>query len=173
MDNSPVNQRSRPRYLHNILIEDDGAKFDVPRSSPDSMSTNTAPATSDFDSEAPYPHTDFTYATSPGSSAVAQSPTGSTGRSGSGQPSPPGTAGRSSQPYYSSSPVSQSRMHSSQQPSHTSYPSGSTGGSTSHVPPPDYYQGVVPFLGPTAASQVGLCFFVCSFRPLRHIVNCH
>jgi hypothetical protein len=141
MDGSPNSQqstRSRPNYPHPILLEDDRTRnADPALGSPTSVQSGSVP--SDYDPEAPYPHTENSYAYNP----PAQTITNQDGRIGSHQSSP--TTEHYSHHY---NPMQQRQQHSPT--SNSSY--------ASQQPtlrgPQSYYSGVIPFLGSPPPTQV-------------------
>lgn len=148
MDGSPTSQqsqRSRPNYPHPILLEDDRSRnTDATLGSPTSMHVGSIP--SDYDPEAPYPHTDNPYAYSHSPSGN-NSPDIGAPRIGSHQASPtPIPFPR----HYN--PGQQRQQHSPT--SNTSYASQQSVPIMMRGAQQDYYQGVIPFIGSPPPAQV-------------------
>jgi hypothetical protein len=145
MEGSPTSQqsqRSRPNYRHPILLEDDRSRItEAALSSPSSVNGGSIP--SDYDPEAPYPHTEnpYTYGHSP------DGPESGTPRIGSQSSSP--TATHYPRQY---NPTQQRQQHSpTSNASHTSQQSAPIMMRESLH---EYYQGVIPFLGTPPPAQV-------------------
>lgn len=147
-DNS---MRSRPKYPHPILLEDGGGSrvigpttIEAPLDSP--SSPHTSKFMSDYDPEAPYPHTERSYGYVPSGPSFTNQSTGMD-RMNSNPSSPTGI-------YHAHhfSPDHAPAVPNAGQASHLHYTSSSSGHSPPRIPEPDYYQGVLPF-GPPNPSQ--------------------
>lgn len=148
-DNS---MRSRPKYPHPILLEDGGGSraigpttIEAPLDSP--SSPHASKFMSDYDPEAPYPHTERSYGYVPSGPSFTNQSTGMD-RMSSNPSSPTGI-------YHAHhfSPDHAPAVPNAGQASHLHYTSSSSGHSPPRIPEPDYYQGVLPF-GPPNPSQV-------------------
>jgi hypothetical protein len=148
MEASPTSQqsqRSRPNYRHPILLEDDRSRItEAALGSPSSNNDGSIP--SDYDPEAPYPHTEnpYAYGHSPDGNAGSESATHRIGT----QPSSP-TAIQSPRQY---NPTRQGQQHSPA--SNASNASQQSGPINMRGSSHEYYQGVIPFLGTPPLAQV-------------------
>jgi hypothetical protein len=148
MEASPTSQqsqRSRPNYRHPILLEDDPSRItEAALGSPSSINGGSTP--SDYDPEAPYPHTEnpYAYGHSPDDNTRPESGTHRIGT----QPSSP-TATHSPGQY---NPTQQRQQHSPA--SNSSNASQQSGPINMRGSLHEYYQGVIPFLGAPPLAQV-------------------
>jgi hypothetical protein len=145
MEESPTSQqsqRSRPNYRHPILLEDDRSYIiEATLSSPSSINGGSTP--SDYDPEAPYPHTD-TYARYPNVNTDPESGTPRIGR----RPSPP----TATHLPWKSNPTQQRQRHSLA--SNASNGSQQSGPINIRGSLHKYHQGVIFFLGAPPFVQV-------------------
>lgn len=154
-DNS---MRSRPNYPHPIFLEDSAAgsraTVDPSLNSPNSPNSS-GHYLSDYDPEAPFPHTERPY----GFSQSGPTFSNQTHAGISNPSSPTGIY----HPHHFSSDHSPT-VPSAGGTSALHFTSSSSGHSPPRIPEPEYYQGVLPF-GPPAPSQV--TFFLSNERSTR------